>query len=770
MALLDEARSTIPEDLEAELLPRYHFQRGSIWARAGDLRRAEEDLARVRRDAFSDAEWRSVLLTRGLVHAELGRAREAEALFRDAKEKAAAAGDESLLLTAQHDEAYAVYLSGDLPRAHALMSAANRSGEHHTPSIAFLDHALVLIDSGLVDEALGMLRQAAAPPGAPAKGHTLAEIHLESARAFRLVGDARSAGRAVARSRRAYHRLGLPLGEANAQLLQLQIWLDGGKATAAMARDADALVAVGTQHRSPSLVDRASTVAAEAYVGLGDVHRAAGRLASASEVRARSLQGELHRAAVKALVEQARGDLPAARRSLSRGARLLARGQLGSASLDLRTATAVHGVRLARLDLDLALPAGAPAVLASLERWQSATDRLPGLRPPDDPLQQSLTDELRSLVHRLRQQPDVTTVAQTSARVADLQRRIRARDWALAKGTSDRPVPVDLASARALLNERDRTCIWLFVHGGRVKGVVTADGRTRLVDVMDLDAAIELSTRARADLGVLAAYQLGPLGGAVVGSLRATMTALDDLVLRPWHGGSGGLVLVPCRQLAGLPWALAPSMAGRPLTVARSLGGWARRTGSTEEVPALHVSVGPRLERAPEEAAAIAATWRAGSVVEVASPARAAGLVDAVTSADIVHVAAHGTHEPQSPLFSSIELDDGPVFAHEFQPRGIRAKHVVLSACDVGTATVRPGEESLGLAASMLSLGAASVVAAISPVPDDVACEVMTAHHRHLAAGRSTDEALALAIAAHDPVAAAFHSMGSQWRFGSPTA
>ena len=105
------------------------------------------------------------------------------------------------------------------------------------------------------------------------------------------------------------------------------------------------------------------------------------------------------------------------------------------------------------------------------------------------------------------------------------------------------------------------------------------------------------------------------------------------------------------------------------------------------------------------------------------------------------------------------------MYAHEFQPRGVSAKHVVLSACDVGTPAIRPGEQALGFAAALWSLGAASIVAAVAPVPDEVAADVMVRHHRNLAAGKASDEALADAIAASDPLACAFNAMGSMWRY-----
>jgi hypothetical protein len=46
-------------------------------------------------------------------------------------------------------------------------------------------------------------------------------------------------------------------------------------------------------------------------------------------------------------------------------------------------------------------------------------------------------------------------------------------------------------------------------------------------------------------------------------------------------------------------------------------------------------------------------------------------------------VAAHGSHIRQNPLFSSLELADGPLFAYEIADRRV-APHVVLSACELG--------------------------------------------------------------------------------------
>jgi CHAT domain-containing protein len=146
----------------------------------------------------------------------------------------------------------------------------------------------------------------------------------------------------------------------------------------------------------------------------------------------------------------------------------------------------------------------------------------------------------------------------------------------------------------------------------------------------------------------------------------------------------------------------------------------------------------------------------------VLDPSRGDALVQALARPGLVHVAAHGVHQTESPLFSSLMLHDGPLFAHELQQSGVHADHIVLSACDVGLATPRPGHESLGLALSMLSLGARSAVAAVAPVPDDIAAATMVRHHALLASGATSDEALATAILDTDPVAAAFLNLGGR--------
>jgi CHAT domain-containing protein len=142
-----------------------------------------------------------------------------------------------------------------------------------------------------------------------------------------------------------------------------------------------------------------------------------------------------------------------------------------------------------------------------------------------------------------------------------------------------------------------------------------------------------------------------------------------------------------------------------------------------------------------------------------------------MAGATVLHVAAHGLHQPENPLFSSLRMADGPVFAHELDQRAQAPEHVVLSACEVGLATVRPGDEALGLASVLLHLGTRSVVAGLARVGDEVAEQTMAGYHAGLAAGADSAVALARALAEVDTdVVPPFVAFGAAWAAGVSTA
>jgi CHAT domain-containing protein len=199
------------------------------------------------------------------------------------------------------------------------------------------------------------------------------------------------------------------------------------------------------------------------------------------------------------------------------------------------------------------------------------------------------------------------------------------------------------------------------------------------------------------------------------------------------------------------------------VTVAPSASFWARRssTGPTSGTQRVVALAGPGLARAVSEVRDVDRAWGT-SGPDTGTVASGEQLRSALAEASIVHVAAHGIHQDESPLFSSVVMGDGPVFAHEFQRSGVGAEHVVLSSCEVGRTHVRVGDEALGLTASLLATGVRSVVAAVGPVGDEDAHAVMAAYHRVLAQGLDAAEALEIASAGVEE-GRLFCAYGADW-------
>jgi CHAT domain-containing protein len=191
-------------------------------------------------------------------------------------------------------------------------------------------------------------------------------------------------------------------------------------------------------------------------------------------------------------------------------------------------------------------------------------------------------------------------------------------------------------------------------------------------------------------------------------------------------------------------------LRGRPVTVAPSAAVWfhARRShkASSAQTSPLLVA-GPHLTHASTEVRAIAKVYTDATVLEGAD-ATVAATLGQIPSHAVVHIAAHGHHEPENVLFSRLDLVDGPLMAYDLEQLDAAPAQVVLPACDVGRPAVRSGDELLGFTAALLYMGSRTVVSCVNRVLDDSAVEIMTAYHRGLTAGHSPARALADACTA----------------------
>ncbi|HWR85822.1 MAG TPA: CHAT domain-containing protein, partial [Rhodoglobus sp.] len=154
---------------------------------------------------------------------------------------------------------------------------------------------------------------------------------------------------------------------------------------------------------------------------------------------------------------------------------------------------------------------------------------------------------------------------------------------------------------------------------------------------------------------------------------------------------------------------------------------------------------GPRVPRAEEEVRRAASGWPT-AVMLGGDAATVADVTELAGRVDVLHIAAHGRHSAENPLFSGFELADGVLFGYDVDLIRQPPATVVLSACELGRSSVRWGEEAIGMTRVWLHAGSRCVIAAPAVVPDDVACELLGAVHEGLAAGDQPAVALASAM------------------------
>jgi tetratricopeptide (TPR) repeat protein len=117
--------------------------------------------------------------------------------------------------------------------------------------------------------------------------------------------------------------------------------------------------------------------------------------------------------------------------------------------------------------------------------------------------------------------------------------------------------------------------------------------------------------------------------------------------------------------------------------------------------------------------------------------------------ARIIHIAAHGRFRADAPLFSQIDLADGPLTAADIFGLDLRSALVTLSACETGRAVLGGGDELAGLARAFLYAGAAGLLVSQWRVDDAATAMLMARFYRGLSRGIGSAQALRAAQIAH---------------------
>jgi CHAT domain-containing protein len=100
-----------------------------------------------------------------------------------------------------------------------------------------------------------------------------------------------------------------------------------------------------------------------------------------------------------------------------------------------------------------------------------------------------------------------------------------------------------------------------------------------------------------------------------------------------------------------------------------------------------------------------------------------------------VHIATHGMFRRDNPMFSSIQLGDGPLGVYDLYQLRLSAELVTLSGCSTGRSAVAGGDELLGLVRGLLYAGARAVMLTLWDTDDRSAADFMKAFYGHLQRG-----------------------------------
>jgi len=501
-----------------------------------------------------------------------------------------------------------------------------------------------------------------------------------------------------------------------------------------------------------------------------------------------------------------------------RGFDLIDQHLLTLGATELRARATVQGAEFAALAQRYAARAGRPRLLLEWsERWRATALAAPPVRPVDDAELQADLTAVRDVAHRLDQaraagQP-TTRLAREQLR---LENAVRER--VMQTRGNGHPGNWDFSITQLLAELGAARLVQIVEIDGDLHLLVCGGGRVRQFTAGRLaDAAREIDY-ARFGLSRLAhsrppgrrlprrrppegapGQPVGQAPGQPPGQaagqpenalavLEQTGRRLQDALLGTAairHLGSGPVIIVPPGRLHAVPWALLPALRDRELSVAPSARAWLRaRTAVPPDRRDLVLVRGPGLGSEGGEVPALAADSPGGAmnngggvVGEAASlmpgngtapggvaldgatvladgTATAARVLAAIDGAWLVHIAAHGTFRADSPLFSSLRMDDGPLTVHDFERLRRAPYRLILPCCDSGLLAPAGADELLGLTSTLVPLGTAGIVAAVGPVNDKAAACLMLRLHRGLHDGRTLSEALRDARRAlgNDPV------------------
>jgi CHAT domain-containing protein len=408
---------------------------------------------------------------------------------------------------------------------------------------------------------------------------------------------------------------------------------------------------------------------------------------------------------------------------------------------------------------------------ALLERMQASMGGLDTTAQGDGPARkEQLRRQLHWLYNRLLGEGGGETGRELEREVRDHEHALRALEWRgerLPAGAA--PVTAgDLQDSLA----RDQQAVVYYTAGAEVLAfVVSRAGVAVARKLCSTDELGVVVTDLRFQMGRVEVGR-GAEGARVTRLLEAanrTLAALYGLLIAPLEPllDQARWMIIPYGSLHLLPFhafrrgdrylvqEVEISYSPSASVAVHCAAGSAR--------PAFDAFAGlairdPGIPQAEQEILACAHHF-ASSRTYVGNEATRTSLREAAAAADVLHVATHGLFRPDNSFFSALKLADGWVDVRELYRLPLRARLVVLSACESGAGEIRGGDEVIGLARGFLGAGASSLVASLWNVHDSSTVGLMTAFYGALLgeSGAARRPAQALAAAQRSAIAGGQH-------------
>ena len=714
-----------------------------------------------------DARWEALMLSqRGTMLAYQGKHGAAADDLRRGVELVESGGMATISYTLHLNYGFVLLQAGRIPEALQEITRALRTGEQIGQRIetAYADRADALLTAGLAVEALENAERAIA--GQLERGRALdaAESRLVAARAALAANNVDRAAELAAAARADFVKQRRRTWESWAWQVGLAARYAKGEHSADLLRELT---------RCAARLSRAGWLVSpqEARLQAARTAAALGRRAQAKRLYAQiSADRFSGLSSLRILAWEAEselrlldGDRGGAGRAVTQGLKVLAEfaGTLGAT--DLRAGAASLGTNLAEAGLRLSLEGGsARSLLVRAEQWRAASLR----RAPARSAQSGQLAELLGELRHVTNQVDENALVGKDVRPLQRERiKLEEEIRELVRHTPGKPTapesPLDLRALSAVL--RDRTLVEYVRLEDELHAIVLADGRCTRHRIGSYAAVLKELESLRFAMTRIAKQHGSPrmVEGAQT-IYQHARRKLDEMLLGPLRkriGADGDLVLVPTGSLHALAWAALPSMQGRVLAVAPSARSWLAAEQVPERPGPVALAHGPGLEHAEDEIATLAKLYPDAEPLQGAD-ARANAVAESWDGARLAHLAAHGRFRRDNPLFSNLELADGPLTVYDLESLGRAPRVLILSACDSALSGIHPGDELMGVASALLALGSKTLIASVAPVDDEYTRTLMTALHTALGQKMRPAPALARAQAEH-PEAPAFICLGS---------